>query len=78
MKKHKFFRRFQGGWPIHDLAKKILQNAVASWKSDQAAEAKAEENDSEGWDEDNQSHTAHKSKPMNRRMMNHTLSRSTR
>ncbi|KAJ7903156.1 hypothetical protein B0H13DRAFT_2512289 [Mycena leptocephala] len=37
---------FQGGWPIRDLMKKMLQNSVNSLKADQRAEALAEEEDS--------------------------------
>ncbi|KAJ7804989.1 hypothetical protein B0H13DRAFT_2388020 [Mycena leptocephala] len=46
MKKYTFFSRFQGGWPIRDLMKKMLQNSVNSLKADQRAEALAEEEDS--------------------------------
>ncbi|KAJ7858551.1 hypothetical protein B0H13DRAFT_2356461 [Mycena leptocephala] len=46
MKKYTFFSRFQGGWPIRDLMKKMLQNSVNSLKADRRAEALAEEEDS--------------------------------
>lgn len=43
MKKYTFFAQFQGGWPIHDLMKKVLQNSVNKLKADNRAEALAEE-----------------------------------
>ena len=50
MKKYTFFSHFQGGWPIRDLMKKMLQNSVNSLKADRRAEALAEEEDSD-WEE---------------------------
>jgi hypothetical protein len=50
MKKYTFFSSFQGGWPIRDLMKKMLQNSVNSLKADWRAEALAEEEDSD-WEE---------------------------
>ncbi|KAJ7933724.1 hypothetical protein B0H13DRAFT_2306558 [Mycena leptocephala] len=47
IKKFKYFARFQSGWPIRDLMKKVLQNTVRSVKADRKAEAFAEEENSD-------------------------------
>jgi hypothetical protein len=44
-KKFKYFARFEGAWPLHDLARKALQNCVRARKVDEAAEKLAEQND---------------------------------
>ncbi|KAJ7508159.1 hypothetical protein B0H11DRAFT_2185163 [Mycena galericulata] len=52
MTKFKYLARFQGGWPMHDLMKKVLQNSVRSVKADREAETLAEEEDSDFEEED--------------------------
>ncbi|KAJ7679564.1 hypothetical protein DFH06DRAFT_1121247 [Mycena polygramma] len=47
MKQCKFLRRFQGGWPVRDLIQKVLQNSVCALKDDCAAEALAEQDDTD-------------------------------
>ncbi|KAJ6578575.1 hypothetical protein B0H19DRAFT_580895 [Mycena capillaripes] len=56
MKQFKLFSRFQGGWPAYDLIKKVLQNSVRSLKADRAAEALAEEEDSDSEEDQNARH----------------------
>ncbi|KAF7372604.1 hypothetical protein MVEN_00123300 [Mycena venus] len=46
MEKFPFFARFQGGFPIHDLIKKNLQNSVNKLKRDERAEELAHKKDS--------------------------------
>ncbi|KAJ7078152.1 hypothetical protein B0H15DRAFT_860750 [Mycena belliarum] len=46
MEKYPYFRRFQGGWPIRDLMKKVLQNSAHSFKEDEKAEESASQDNS--------------------------------
>ncbi|KAJ7019089.1 hypothetical protein C8F04DRAFT_1276675 [Mycena alexandri] len=41
IEKYPYFRHFEGGWPICDLMKKVLQNSVNALKVDDRAEALA-------------------------------------
>ncbi|KAJ7770160.1 hypothetical protein DFH07DRAFT_953994 [Mycena maculata] len=52
MEKYTFLQRFQGGWAVRDLIKKVLQNSVNIFKKDNEAEAQAttEEDDDEAED----------------------------
>ncbi|KAF7365912.1 hypothetical protein MVEN_00466200 [Mycena venus] len=45
MEKFPFFARFQGGFPIHDLIEKNLQNSVNKLKRDECAEELAHKKD---------------------------------
>jgi hypothetical protein len=64
-KKFKYFARFEGAWPLHDLARKALQNCVRARKADEAAEKLAEEidNSAEYKRQDNCAHGKGKSQP---------------
>ncbi|KAF7334035.1 hypothetical protein MVEN_02309000 [Mycena venus] len=46
----KYFRRFQGGWPMHAMIKQYLQNAHDKHKRDLRLEREAEKEDSGVWD----------------------------
>ncbi|KAJ7877227.1 hypothetical protein B0H14DRAFT_3784445 [Mycena olivaceomarginata] len=64
-KKFKYFARFEGAWPLHDLARKALQNCVRARKADEAAEKLAEEIDNSAKYErqDTRAHSKGKSQP---------------
>ncbi|KAJ7328010.1 hypothetical protein DFH08DRAFT_940728 [Mycena albidolilacea] len=63
--KFKYFARFEGAWPLHDLEWKALQNCVRARKADEAAEKLAEEidNSAEYERQDTRTHGKKKSQP---------------
>jgi hypothetical protein len=51
-KENKYFQRFHGGWPIHDLIKQYLVNNLDKFKRAQRQEHAAEAEDPAVWDDD--------------------------